>query len=59
MEENYGDFKITSRVTKTKDLSEKKLNEELGKGRLSDLEEMGFDSNKASAYKEITVKNKR
>lgn len=58
MEENYGDFNTTSRVTKTKDLSEKKLNEELGKGRLSDLEEMGFDSNKASAYKKITVKIK-
>ena len=57
-EDEYGEYKITAKVTRIKNISERKLEEEVGTQLYEKLEEYGFDSDKITASKIITVKVK-
>lgn len=57
-EDRYGKYKITTKVTRSKDMSEKKIASSSELGSLDYLERCGFDSNETSAYKKVTVSAK-
>lgn len=57
LEDEYGDYKITANVTRVKDISVRKLEEEAG-WLYETIEKYGFDSDKIAAAKVVTVKMK-
>lgn len=58
LEDDYGKFKLTEEATRVKDLSKKKMEDELGSSYMKFLEKYDFDMAKVSKCKEVTVKLK-